>query len=133
MLRGLLSGFDGQLVRFLVGLEEHEYHERDQSKRRYGSDNIHIAGEEHAELIYDQSDRICEQALIPDCEPSPLCIVHLTLDCTDGCEAGSAEKVKDEEGVSGKSGEGACEVLIYACVAAAVKDTESTDDVFLLR
>ena len=92
---------DAELGCFLVGLCKHV---DDECESRYcedQADDADAACEEAAELVDHQGDEVSEAALVADCEPSPLCVVHLALDCADSREAGSAEKVEDEEGVAG--------------------------------
>ena len=56
--------------------------------------HIHISRKRRAELIDHQRDRIGEATLISDCKPSPLCAVHLTLNCTYGGKARGAKQVE---------------------------------------
>ena len=110
---------DAELGCFLVGLCKHV---DDECESRYcedQADDADAACEEAAELVDHQGDEVSEAALVADCEPSPLCVVHLALDCADSREAGSAEKVKDEEGVAGDAGERAGDVLVNRPVMEA--------------
>ena len=98
---GLLF-FDLYVLRKLCCLgvlleEEHIDHTDEDCNRNDDSDNVCLADEDVTELSYHKSDAVCKAALVSDCEPSPFSVVHLTLDSTDCCEAGSAKKVKYEE------------------------------------
>lgn len=90
--------FPGELTAFLVGTQEHEAEEGQQNDRRRQSYGIDMALNGRADLIDNERYRISESALIADGKPCPFCAVHLTLDRTDGSEAGSAEQIEDEEG-----------------------------------
>ena len=90
-----------------------------------------MAGKETSELVDHEGDDIRKAALIADGEPSPLCVVHLTLDGADGSKAWSAKQVEHEEGVAGDLRESLGNFLINRSLAAAVENTERTDDVFL--
>lgn len=77
--------------------EEHVDHTDEDSGRNDDADNVCLADKDVAELSYHESDAVCKAALISDCELCPFSVVHLTLDSTDCCEAGSAKKVEYEE------------------------------------
>ena len=124
-----LSNLGGKLGGFLIGFEEHIEHKRKNCNSGDKSNDVEVAGEGAAELVYHEGDCISKSALITDCEPGPFCVVHFTLHSADCCEARCAEKVEYEEGIAGDSVEGSCKVLVNSTVAAAIEDTESTDDV----
>ena len=48
----------GQLIRFLIRLEEHEQHTDDQEDRNDQTDDIQISGERAADLVDAQSYHI---------------------------------------------------------------------------
>ena len=130
LFRNLYIG--GQLRGFLVRTHEHEDYQGEEDEREHKAYDINcavdVAGEEVAELVYHKGDNIGEAALIADCEPGPLCTVHLTLDSADSCEAGSAQKVEDEERISGYAGERLCKGCINVALCA-IEDAHRTDDV----
>ena len=119
-----------QLGSFLVGLEEHVDHTGEDNDGRDQSDDVQAAGESVAELVDHQGNEVSKAALIADGEPSPLVVVHLTLDGADGGEAGSAQEVKYQEAVTGDAGECLSDVLVHGAVAAAVEDAERADEAF---
>lgn len=114
---------------FMILLEEeHVNDERKNKNRRDKTDNIDAAGEDGTKLVNHKRNRISEEALITDCEPSPLRAVHFSLDCADSCEAGCAKKVEYKETVTCDTGEGRCKSCIYVS-ACAVKNAHRADDV----
>ena len=59
--------------------EEHVDHTDEDSGRNDDADNVCLADKDVAELVYHEGDAVCKAALISDCEPCPLSVVHLTL------------------------------------------------------
>ena len=133
LFKGGSVDFDlrGQLGRFLVRTHEHPDHSGKHRNGKDKTDNVDISGEETAELVDHKSDAVCKAALITDSEPCPLCVVHLTLDSADSREAGCAEEVEYEEGITRDAVEGRRDILVNGPVAASVEDAERTDNVFL--
>ena len=105
---------------FLVGLEQHVQHTSQSSQSEDQADHADVSEEQVAELVDHQSDDVSEAALIADCKPSPLVVVHLTLDCADSREAGSAKKVEYEERICADAGEYTCESVINIAVAVLI-------------
>ena len=120
-----------ELACFLVRLAEHIHDAGEQDDRNDHAVDIGVAGEQRAELVDHEGDGIGKAALITDGEPGPLLAVHLTLDRADGCKAGRAEKVKDQEGIAGDAVKGTGKILIDRAVAAAIEDAQRTYDVLL--
>ncbi len=79
------------------------------------------------ELEYHKCNYISKQALITDCEPEPLDVVHLSLDSTHSCKARSTEKVEEKERETAET----CECGTDFCPSTRIKDTHCTNDVFL--
>ena len=108
-------------------------HVKDQCQRRDckdQTDHIHMTCERIAELVDHQRDDIGEAALITDGEPGPFCIVHFTLDGTDGCEARRAQQIEYQERVAADRREYGCQSRINVS-GRAVEDAHRTNDVFL--
>ena len=86
-----------ELSSFLVRSEEHVDHDSEKSDGYDDSECVNISCEDIAELCDHECDNISESALICDGKCCPLRIVHLTLDGTHSCEAGSAEEIEYQE------------------------------------
>ena len=84
--------FFGKLVSFLIGLEQHKQHARDNEYRNDKSDDIQTARERRAYLEDAQRYRVCEQALVSDGERRPFCRVHLASDRADSREEDNHRK-----------------------------------------
>ena len=84
-----------------------------------------------AELVDDERYKISKAALITDCEPGPLCVVHLTLDCTDCRKARCAQEVERKERIAADHREVGSHVAVNRAVTAAIEDTKRTDNVLL--
>ena len=126
----LYSYLCGKLCSLFIGAEQHINYKCKCRNREDKTQNVYIAGEETAELIYHKSYEVSESALIADCKPGPLPAVHFTLDSADSRKAGCAKQVEHKERIRGDSGERSSDIVVNACVSAAVKYTESTDNVF---
>ena len=123
--------FLSQLVRFLVWLEEHKQHKRDQQYRDDQADDVQVACERAADLVDTEGDNIGKAALVSDREERPFCGVHLAFDRAHRRKAGSAEQVEYEEGEARYR----CKYLRKrrpcAEFSAAVQNAHCADDVFL--
>ena len=94
----LLSDRDRQFFCLAVLLdEEHVDHAGEGGDLEDKSDDVQVTRERAANLVDEEGDYIREAALIADCEPCPLRVVHLALDCADCRETRSAEQVEHEE------------------------------------
>ena len=120
----------GKLCSLFIGAEQHINYKRKRRNREDKTYNVYIAGEQAAELIYHKSYEVSKAALIADCKPGPFRAVHFTLDSADSRKAGCAKQVEHKERIRGDSGECSGDIVVNACVSAAVKYTESTDNVF---
>lgn len=81
-----------------------------------------------ADLVDPQRHDPGKSTLIADRRPEPLAIVHLALDRTHCCEAGSAEQIECEERIGNERSEGNLNVGVPTSVAV-VEDAERTDHV----
>ena len=48
---------------------------------------VRISATELLKLRQSSGNNVSQTTLISDCKPEPLCIVHLSLDCSHSCEA----------------------------------------------
>ena len=75
--------------------EESKYCKCDNGK--YCSDDVASAHKPRTDLICDKRNRICKHAHIYNCKSCPFPVIHLTLDSTHRCKAGSTKKIEHHE------------------------------------
>ena len=67
---------------------EQQINESDHTKECYDCTESKMSGcDQCTDLIDAHGNNVSQTTLISDCEPEPLCIVHLSLDCSHSCEA----------------------------------------------